>query len=181
MTDRPDTQVDSVVLHDIGELLAHALEMEHEAVLRYHQLADSLELHHNQQAAALFRELAARNEVLATAIGDRARGIALPRIAPWAFKWNCPHGPKAGDCLDERIGYQMTARQALELALHNETRGHAFYAGVAAADGNDVATLAAELGTDQRAHLDWLRTWLARLDESSPPPAEDFDPPNVTA
>jgi rubrerythrin len=167
-------------MHDIGELLAHALELEHEAALRYQQLADSLALHHNHTVATLFRQLAVHSEAIAANVGERARGVALPRIAPWAFKWNCPDSPKAADCLDERIGYQMSAVQALGLALHNETRGHAFYAGIAAAAADaEVRLLAAELAADQREHLNWLRARLADTDDADGPAAEDLDPPNV--
>ena len=182
MTGSTRTSDDGGAFRDIGELLAHALEMEHEAVLRYQQLADSLELHHNHAVAELFRQLATRSEALAGRVGERARGVALPRIAPWAFKWDCPHSPKAGDCLDERIGYRMTALEALQLALHNETRGHDFYAAVAAVAGDDeVRALATELAADQQQHLNWLQAWFRRIEAGYEPADEDLDPPNVTA
>lgn len=180
MSDGSDSTVGDAKIHDIGELLAHALELEHEGASRYHQLADSLEVHHNHAVAALFRELMVRSEALVANVTERARGVALPQIAPWAFKWNCPDSPKAGDCLDERIGYQMTAVEALRLALHNESRGHAFYAEVveSAADA-EVRALAAELSADQQEHLNWLSSWLARAQSADGSIAEDYDPPNL--
>jgi len=169
-------------IDDVGEFLAHALEMEHESSANYAQLADSMEVHHNPEAAALFRRLAALSDEHAGRIAEQAHGILLPRIAPWAFKWDCPGGPEGGDCLHGDLSYQMTAAQALDLALSNESRGQAFYAHVAQTSNDaEVRRLAAEMAAEELEHLDMLTAMLApehRRDDDRP---QDLDPPHIPA
>ena len=170
-------------IDDVGEFLVHALELEHESAAHYEQLADSMEVHHNHKVAALFRRLAQLSDEHATSIGERARGVALPRIAPWEFKWNCPGGgPEGGDCLHGDVSYQMSAVQALELALHNETRGHAFYAHTASdSDDAEVRELAAEMSAEEAEHLKLLEDLLAQEHHRDDAPLEDLDPPHMPA
>jgi hypothetical protein len=101
--DHPDGAIDS-----IPELLAHALELEHAAEAHYELLADSMAVHHNRDVEGLFRRLATLSAEHAAAVAERAAGLALPRIAPWAFKWHCLGAPEGGDCLEGDLGYQMT-------------------------------------------------------------------------
>ncbi|WP_328988174.1 ferritin family protein [Thiorhodovibrio winogradskyi] len=154
------------------------MELEHESAGRFHQLADSMEVHHNAEVAGLFRELAQLSEAHAAAIEARAHGLALPRIPPWEFKWNCPDGPES-HCLDEEVNYLMTATQALRVALFNEEQARAFYQGIADHTGDvRVRDLAAEMAAEEREHVRLLNEWLER----QPPdlePADDLDPPNV--
>ena len=169
-------------IDDVGEFLAHALELEHESADHYEQLADSMEIHHNQEVAALFRRLALLSHEHANSIGERADGVTLPRIAPWEFKWNCPGAPEGGDCLQGDVSYQMSAVQALELALHNETRGHAFYAHTASASGNaQVRALAAEMSAEEAEHLTLLQDLVAQERHRGDAPPEDLDPPHMPA
>jgi len=42
----------------VGELLAHAKAMESEALERYLELAEQMEVHHNPEVAELFRKMA---------------------------------------------------------------------------------------------------------------------------
>ncbi|MGB5735702.1 MAG: ferritin family protein, partial [Thiohalocapsa sp.] len=115
-------------------------------------------------------------------ISERARGMALPRLAPWEFKWNCPGGPEGGDCLQGEVSYQMTAVQALELALHNETRGRSFYAQTAAESGDaEVRDLAAEMSAEEAEHMDLLRALLEQERHRDDPTQEDLDPPHMPA
>jgi rubrerythrin len=169
-------------IDDVGEFLGHALELEHESTAHYEQLADSMEVHHNREVAALFRRLAQLSDEHATSIGERARGVVLPRIAPWEFKWNCPGAAEGGDCLHGDVSYQMSAVQALELALHNETRGHAFYAHTAS-DSSDaeVRGLAAEMSAEEAEHLILLKDLLAQERHRGDATPEDLDPPHMPA
>jgi rubrerythrin len=169
-------------IDDLGEFLVHALELEHESAAHYAQLADSMEVHHNNDVAALFRRLAALSAEHAERIAERGRGIELPHIAPWAFKWNCPGAPEDCDCLDTEISYRMTALQALRLALHNESRGQAFYAHVAATSINaDVRRMASETVAEETEHAALLRTLLNEQQRHAEQTPEDLDPPHVPA
>lgn len=171
---------ESQSIESLEELCAHALELEHESAGRFHQLADSMEVHHNAEVAGLFRELAELSEAHAAAVAARAHGLALPRIPPWEFKWNCPDGPES-HCLDTEVNYLMTATQALRVALFNEEQALAFYQGIVERTGDArVRELAAEMAAEEAEHARLLTEWLqrqAREDE----PADDLDPPNVPA
>ena len=169
-------------IDNVGEFLVHALELAHESTAYYEQLADSMEVHHNHEVAALFRRLAQLSDEHATSIGERACGVALPRIAPWEFKWNCPGAPEGSDCLHGDVSYQMRSVQALELALHNGTRGHAFYAHTASdSDDAEVRELAAEMGAEEAEQLKLLEDLLAQERHRDDAPLEDLDPPHMPA
>lgn len=165
---------------DLGELLVHALELEHEAAERFTLLADSMAMHHNAAVSGLFRDLAARAAQRAVDLSRRASGIALPRIAPWSFKWYCPGQPREPDCLAADVSYRMSAVEALRATIYNETRGHVFYAHVAATTPDpDAAALAAELAAEQVRHLEALGHRLAAEARHETPTLEDLDPPHV--
>jgi rubrerythrin len=174
MSDTPET------IDTIEELLAHALELEHESAARYEQLADSMEVHHNRLTAEQFRHLAELSKAHGEAVEQRAAGVDLPRIPPWEYKWSCPDSPGA-DCLDQEAHYLMTRVDALRLALHNERRAHAFYAHVAARTVSaDVSAMAAEMAAEEADHIAMLEGWLVEADRE-PPRQNDLDPPNVPA
>jgi len=171
------TRIDTV-----GAFLVHALELEHESTARYEQLADSMEVHHNREVARLFRQLSAMSAAHADDVATRAHDIELPRFPPWAFKWTCPGAPEGGDYLAETVGYQMTAAQALELALHNETRGQAFYAHVARGSSDaEVRRLAAEMCDEETRHVQQLQALLDRERQRDENVAYDLDPPHAPA
>jgi rubrerythrin len=167
-------------IESVPEFLVHALELEHESADRYLQLAETMAIHHNQEAADLFRHLADMSDAHASEVTARAEGILLPEIAPWDFKWNCPRSPES-DCLEGRdVTYLMTAVQALELALHNEIRGRDFYAHVAASSPDArVRALAGEMAEEEGEHVELLKDWLAKGNSGDTPVPTDLDPPNI--
>jgi rubrerythrin len=168
------------VIESVAELLAHALELEYASQAHYEQLADSMHVHHNTAVAELFGRLAALSGEHAAAVAARAGDAELPRIAPWAFKWECPDAPEGSDCLDPEVSYRMSTVQAIEVALHNERRGHAFYAQVAvSAAPADARGLAAEMATEEAEHVAMLETLLERERRGYQPAPEDLDPPHM--
>ncbi|RCX31186.1 ferritin-like domain-containing protein [Thioalbus denitrificans] len=163
----------------VGELLAHALELELESAERYRELADTMQVHNNPDVASLFHRLASYGDAHAREVKQRAAGLELPTIAPWDFKWTCPDAPESACAEDTH--YLMNRCQALQLALHNETRGQLFYAGVAeSAPDPDVRFIAAEMAAEEEQHVAMLQEWLAREQCRAEEPPEDLDPPNVS-
>lgn len=163
------------LIRSVAEFLAHALELEMEAVDRYRELADSMELHNNPEVAELFRGQAELGIRHTETILTRAQGLRLPPISPWDFKWDGP-GPEVLGM--DRVNYLMDAHQALTLALHNETRGRDFYAQVAASSPDPaVRAIAHDLAAEEDAHARTLAGWLAALGPV-PDLLEDLDPPN---
>jgi rubrerythrin len=70
-------------------------------------------------------------------------------------------------------------RQALEVALLNETRGRDFYAAVGRESPDaEVRTLAVEMAEEEAQHVDLLTTWLQRHVDQPNASLEDLDPPN---
>jgi rubrerythrin len=170
-----DTPID-----DIPEFLVHALELEHESAERYRQLAETMEVHHNAEAAGLFRRFADMSDAHASEVVARAEGLALPEIAPWDFKWSCPGSPES-HCLDgPEVSYLMSAQDALAVAMHNEVRGRDFYARIAASTPNPkVRALAQEMADEETEHVELLKAWIARETEEAAETQSDLDPPNM--
>jgi len=167
------------IIESVSEFLAHAIAMEDESAEHYEMLADSMEIHNNDEVASVFRKLMKYSEKHADEVHDLAEGMVLPNIAPWDYNWNCPDFPEGGDC-SEMVNYLMTARQALDIAMHNEIRGRDFYAWVARESPDaEVRRLAGEMADEEQEHVDLLQTMLERKDLSSEPPLEDLDPPNM--
>jgi len=174
MSDSPCTSIETV-----PEFLVHAIELETESVQRYQELADSMETHNNEEVAGLFRRLATFSEEHADEVKARVQGQQLPEIPPWDFKWNCPGSPES-DCMEGEVSYLMTTRQALELALHNETRGRDFYAHVAETSANaEVRRLANEMAEEETEHVQLLQKWVEHAQHLPEEPQEDMDPPNM--
>lgn len=167
-------------IESVPEFLVHALELEHESAERYRQLAETMSVHHNVEVADLFRRLADMSDAHASEVSARTEGMVLPEIAPWDFKWSCPGSPES-DCLDDReVSYLMTPLQALDLALHNESRGRDFYAHVASSSPtSEVRAIAGEMAEEEAEHVDLLKDWLAKESHLTSPAQEDLDPPNM--
>jgi rubrerythrin len=168
-------------IETVDEFLVHALELEQESAERYHQLAQSMEIHHNHEVAELFEHLAIISEEHARDVEERAVGLILPNIAPWEFKWNCPGSPES-QCLEFEANYLMTALEALTLALHNEIRGRDFYAHVAMSSPHPaVRHLAGEMEEEEDEHVDLLKDWFVKESHSCSrgPAPVDLDPPNT--
>ncbi len=163
----------------VEEFLAHALALEAESAERYRELADTMEVHNNEEVAGLFEQLAEYGEAHAREVAERAKGRELPEISPWDYKWTCPEGPESA-CTDD-MHYLMTTCDALRMALHNEIRGRDFYAAVAALSPDpEVRVIAAEMTEEEDQHVDLLNVWIARQSVDEPaPPQEDLDPPNT--
>jgi rubrerythrin len=165
----------------VGEFLAHALELEYESAERYRELAGNMTVHNNPEIAELFEYLARMSDLHAQEVEEHAKGIELPQIPPWDYKWAAGGSPEANAAeQDEEISYLMTPIQAMHLALHNEIRGREFYARVAAGSPDpEVRRLAAEMADEETEHADLLEQQLARMDPSRAQPVEDLDPPNM--
>ena len=80
--------------YTLGEFLAHALALEHEAAERYLELADMMEAHRNDAVSALFRDMVRFSRLHHDSIAERSRGIELPKLRSWQYRWTQP--PEAG-------------------------------------------------------------------------------------
>lgn len=166
----------TIVFDSIEDFLAHAVALEDDAADRYVDLADAMEVHHNEDVAALFRKLGEAGRKHAQAMRDRADGKELPRIHPWEFKWVGGEAPETPS--NDDVHYLMTPYHALQIAHGVEVSAHTFYQGVAdGASDSDVRTLAQECAEEEAEHVRLLGTWTERYPEPDHDWADDPDPP----
>lgn len=146
--------------------LAHAIALEHEAAERYLELADMMESHRNDAVASLFRDMVRYSRLHHDSIVERARGVALPVLRSWQYRWRQP--PETGG--DEAFDPTLTAWDALRHARENEFRAQAFYTLAAAGSGDpEVQRLATEFAAEEAEHVQALDQWLARTPRPSVP------------
>lgn len=148
--------------------LAHAIALEHEAAERYLELADMMEAHRNDEVASLFRDMVRYSRLHHDSIVERARGVELPVLRSWQYRWRQP--PETGG--DEAFDPALSAYDALRYARENEFRAQAFYTLAAAGAGTgtgdpEVQRLAGEFAAEEAEHVQALDRWLARVPRPS--------------
>lgn len=148
----------------LPEFLARAIALEHEAAERYLELADMMEAHRNDAVAALFRDMVHYCRLHHDSIAERARGVALPRLRSWEFRWTLP--AEVGG--EEAFDYTLDAWSALRYALENETRAMEYYSKVGTSSTvPEIRRLAAEFAAEETEHMAALEEWLARAPRPS--------------
>lgn len=166
----------TISIHSVAELLAHAKTIEQEAMERYEDLAEQMEVHHNRDVAALFRKMVAVESKHVQKILERAGDADLPNLSPWEYQWLDDEAPEAVVATD--VHYLMTPHHALQLALQAEQRSFDFFSHVAQTDAPDaVRALAQELCEEERDHIKLMEDWLARTPEPDDGWDHDPDPP----
>jgi len=149
--------------YTLPEFLAHAIALEHEAAERYLELADMMEAHRNDPVSALFRDMVHYSNLHHDSIVERARGVVLPTLRSWQYRWTQP--PEAGG--DEAFDYMLDSHHALRYARENEVRALDYYSSVGQQSSDaEVRRLAAEFAAEETEHVEALDDWLAR----TPPP-----------
>ncbi|MBF0355895.1 MAG: hypothetical protein HQL43_11730 [Alphaproteobacteria bacterium] len=169
----------ATAMDDVGEFMAHAMALENEAAARYDELADGMDTHNNKEVAVLFRQMAEFSRKHASEVAGRAGSIAVPHLAPWEYRWPGNEAPESGDPTVPH--YLMTPHHALQVALRNETRGHDFYAQIAATSGDaEVRRLAGDFASEEATHVAELKKWFARFPAPRVGWDDDSDPPNAS-
>ncbi len=158
------------------ELMSQALSMEREAVARYNELADIMEVHNNREVADLFRKMAHVEGHHVTQILAEM-GWAEDTVAPrQPGVWVSADAPESVP-LDE-MHYLMHPWHALQLALAAEQRAEAFFEAMAQAATNDaVREAATEMRDEEAEHVALIESWIARVPKPDPEWAVDPDPP----
>lgn len=140
----------------VDDLMDIAAAMEHEAAVRYRELAARMEDIGESEMAALFRDLAAvESEHEAGIVRWAAReGRRAPR--PISYDWQMPE-TFAGSSADGEARL-LTPYRALGTAVRNEERAFAFYSYLAAlADDRAVQDRAETLAHEELRHVAQLR------------------------
>lgn len=157
---------------DLQDALDLAILVEEEAQERYVELVDQMEMHHTKGAATFFAAMA-RNE---QKHGDelRARRRALfgdaPRRVTRSQLWDV-----------EAPGYDevqiyMSARQAMETALHSEVKAHEFFVNaIPYIPDPEVKKLFQELRDEEVLHQALVREAMRGVAGEPEPPATDYE------
>jgi rubrerythrin len=155
---------------ELNRFLAHALELEEEAMTRYQELAEAMHAHNNLEVADFFAGMAEEAAKHLAEVRTHASGEALPELAAWEYDWSM-EAPESASY--EAVHYRMDMRQAIELALANEREAGDFYSQVAnAASDSDTAELAAGYAEEEAEHARRLEE---RLEALPPTPATQFE------
>lgn len=163
-------------IHDLPELLAHALAMETEAAERYGELADQMQTHRKAAVAAVFRRLEVVEKEHLVELTAMCAKFELPHLAPWEFKWSTGESPEAIDIL--KVSYHLSVRGAVELALEHERKAADFYSEVARTTTDDeVRRLARQFADEELEHVGWLESLLAQQGPDDASVVDDPDPP----
>ena len=160
------------------ELLACSLAIEKEAVERFTDLADQMEVHHNYEVADLFRKLAEIEGLHVENVNAASAGKKLPDMMAWEFEWPDGASPEGGSI--EEAHYLMQPWHAVELAMKGEKRAVEFFRYVATtATDEKVVELALELVNEEEGHLKLLESWHERFPKPDEGWDEDMDPPAI--
>lgn len=173
--------LEPINLENAEEFLAHVLALKCETEDRLQELADSLEEHHNMEAAGVFRclqELAAEGVL---EIERLAEGFELPSIPIWEYQWHCVNSPENA-CID-KAHYLMNSRQALELARSSSRRTHAFLLEVMNnVQIKEVQEIAQQLiSHEEEVFIYRIEQWLKDICDEDMSLCDDLDPPNTPA
>ena len=160
------------------ELLAYSLALETEAVDRFNDLADQMEIHHNYEVADLFRKLAKIEGLHIENVNKASVGKQLPSLLAWEFEWDGGESPEGGAMEDAH--YLMQPWHAIELAMHGEKRAVAFFRHVADTSTDEgVIKMALELVEEEEEHVALLQKWQERFPRPDEDWDEDLDPPTI--
>ena len=146
-------------MKNVEEFLAHTIQLESEAALRFGQLADAMTTVGNKEVGRLFRRLA---DYSLLHLGDaraRAGFRTLPVIQPGDYRWPDIESPEAAAiwAADPFIGIE----QALQVALDAESAGLDFYADILQATTDpEIRVLAKEFVEEESQHVAELERWM---------------------
>lgn len=159
----------------IEALMAQALAMEREAVARYAELADMMEVHNNAEVAALFRRMAEIEGRHVAQIRSEMGGADETEVPREPGAWGRAEAPETVP-LDE-MHYLMHPWHALQLALAAEQRAVNFFDALARTTTSDAVRRAAEtMRAEEQEHVELVRTWLQRTPKPDADWAADPDP-----
>lgn len=155
--------------------MAQALEMEREAVARYSELADMMEVHNNTEVAALFRRMAEVEGHHVTHIlaemGWSEATVTPRKPGVWA-------GGEAPESVPlEEMHYLMHPWHALQLALAAEERAAAFFDALARTTEIDsIRKAALHMRDEEVEHVELVKKWIEKVGKPDADWAADPDP-----
>ena len=162
----------------LGDFLAHSVELESEARERYLELAQAMIAHHNTDVAGFFNRMAEESRLHLEEVAEIAQDIELPGLKAWEFGWPEEESPEAVSY--EAVHYRMSLRQAMLLALENERAAEKFYRSLAdASSDGETRHLAAQFSAEEASHAAQLVKMLGKLPPDREHHLEEDDQPHM--
>ncbi len=162
----------------LGDFLAHSVELESEARERYLELAQAMTEHHNSDVADFFGRMAEESRLHLEEVAEIANGIDLPDLKAWEFNWPEEESPEATSY--EAVHYRMSLRQAMLLALGNERAAEKFYRSFADSSSDEqTRRLAAQFSAEEASHAAQLVKLLGNLPADEGHHLEEDDDPHM--
>ncbi len=144
----------------VEDFLAHAIQLEAEAAMRFGQLADAMATNGNPEVSRLFRRLSDYSRLHLSDARARSGFRELPELAHDEFVWPDLESPESAAIwgADPFIGRE----EALSIALQAEMAGMDYYQQVyETTDDPETKILAKEFAEEERDHVSELRKWIA--------------------
>jgi rubrerythrin len=153
----------------VEEFLAHAIQLESEAAMRFGQLADAMTTNGNAKVGKLFRRLSDYSRLHLSDARARAGFRDAPALRPDEFVWPDLESPESAAIwgADPFIGRE----EALNIALQAELASLDYYQSIHdTTDDPETKILAKEFVEEERDHVSELRKWIAahKVGESLP-------------
>lgn len=155
----------------VEDFLAHAIQLESEAAMRFGQLADAMATSGNVEVSKLFRRLSDYSRLHLADAKARGGFRDLPELRPDDFVWPDLESPESAAIwgADPFIGRE----EALNIALQAEMAGLAYYQSIHdATDDPETRILAKEFADEERDHVSELRKWIAAHSAGDKLPSE---------
>lgn len=153
----------------VEEFLAHAVQLETDAALRFGQLADAMQSAGNREVSQLFRRLAHYSQLHLADAKERAGFRTLPELSPTTFKWPDIESPESAAiwATDPFVGRE----EALQVALEAETAGLDYYTDVMnTTQDPEIRAFAKEFSEEEAEHVAELKRWMALHQAGEPLP-----------
>ena len=147
-------------MNDVERFLAHAVQLEAEAARRYEDLAAAMTTDGNRELQSFFARMAHYSRLHLAYAMARGGFRKLQPLEPHEYEW--PDGTSPETAGWEGVDAQMGPREALELALDGERRGHAYYATIAATTTDaELRAIASTFADEEAEHVAELVKLLA--------------------
>lgn len=147
-------------MNTVEFFLAHAVQLERDAARRYEELAAAMGTEGNRELGVFFTRMAHYSRLHLADAMARGGFRTLTPLAPHEYEW--PEGTSPETAGWAGVDAQMGARDALELALEGERRGHAYYAGIAASSPDaELRGIASQFADEEAEHVRELEKLLA--------------------
>jgi len=147
-------------MNDVERFLAHSIQLEREAARRYEELAAAMGTEGNQELKEFFGRMAHYSRLHLGQAAARGGFRELPVLPPSEFEWPDGIPPETADWAG--VDAMMGPREALELALAGERRGHAYYEAIAATTRDtELRAIASAFAAEEAEHVRELERALA--------------------